>query len=444
MMDIISTYDIILVIIYLIILFIISSIIRNKYIKRYKEYKYFNRGLVAKIIGVITFCLIYVYYYKGGDTINYFFGSKTIVNLLFQDFNKGINVLFNTESPLNNWNSFNYETGFPPHYMWKDSNTFAVCRFSTIFVLLSFNSFLVASILVSVFSYIGIWKMYRLFNILYPNYYRGLAYIVLFLPTLVFWGSGIMKDSYILGATCWMTYSFYKIFIDRKKVILNCIFFAFNLLIILNTKTYVLLSLIPGMLLWLNSAYLKKISNNFTKIFLFPFLLFFIFLIGYFSFSNIEQYMGVYGNVDSAFEQAQIVQQDLLRQEAYGSNSYNIGEIDGTIGGMLLLAPVAVFTAIYRPMFWEIGSPIMIISAIENIILLIFTIFLLIRTNPFRMLRIIFKEPILLYAFVFSLLFAFGVGVAGTNFGALVRYKVPLVPFYFTMLYLVYKISRAK
>ena len=76
--------------------------------------------------------------------------------------------------------------------------------------------------------------------------------------------------------------------------------------------------------------------------------------------------MGVYGDVDTAIEQAQVIQQDLLRDEAYGSNSYNIGEIDGSISGMISIAPIAVFTAIYRPLFWEIGSPMMVISVVEN------------------------------------------------------------------------------
>jgi hypothetical protein len=152
--------------------------------------------------------------------------------------------------------------------------------------------------------------------------------------------------------------------------------------------------------------------------------------------------MGVYGNVDSAIQQAQTVQQDLLREEAYGANSYNIGEIDGSTAGMISMAPIAVFTALYRPLFWEIGSPMMVISVIENTILLIITFLLLIRVSPFKIIRIILSEPFLLYALVFSLLFAFGVGIAGTNFGALVRYKIPLVPFYFPMIYLIFKLSR--
>ena len=79
-----------------------------------------------------------------------------------------------------------------------------------------------------------------------------------------------------------------------------------------------------------------------------------------------------------------------------------------------------------------------------NTILIIFTAYLLFITGPFRLIRILFREPILIYAFVFSVLFAFGVGIAGTNFGALVRYKVPLVPFYFPMIYLVYRLSLKK
>jgi hypothetical protein len=39
---------------------------------------------------------------------------------------------------------------------------------------------------------------------------------------------------------------------------------------------------------------------------------------------------------------------------------------------------------------------------------------------------------------------AYGVGIAGTNFGALVRYKTPLVPFFFTMMYIIFKKSNKK
>ena len=154
--------------------------------------------------------------------------------------------------------------------------------------------------------------------------------------------------------------------------------------------------------------------------------------------------MGVYGNVDTAIQQAQIIQDDLLREDQYGANNYNIGELDGTIFGLASVAPIAIFTALFRPLFWEIGSPTMIFSVIENTIMLLFTSLILVRVSPIKLARILIKEPFLFYCFMFSLIFAFGVGVAGTNFGALVRYKTPLMPFFFTMIYIIYKFSKEK
>ena len=325
--------------------------------------------------------------------------------------------------------------------MWKDVQTFSVSGFSTLPYILSFGNFFVTSFFTAIFSYVGIWKLFRLFNLLYDDISKGLFYTLLILPSLIFWGGGIMKDSYVLGATCWITYNFYRVFIERKKIFWNVVFLILNLFILLNTKAYILISLFPGIVLWLNSAYLKKSKTFLSKLIKLPFLVIIIGFVCYFAVSNFSSLMGVYGDVDTAIEQAQVIQKDLLREEAYGSNSYNIGEIDGSISGMISIAPLAVFTAIYRPLFWEIGSPMMILSVIENLISLLFTIFLLISMGPLRLIRTLLSEPILLYAFVFSVFLAFGVGIAGTNFGALARYKIPLLPFYFSMLYIVYKLS---
>ena len=86
----------------------------------------------------------------------------------------------------------------------------------------------------------------------------------------------------------------------------------------------------------------------------------------------------------------------------------------------------------------------MVISAIENSILLIFTVLLIIRLNPFKFIRENLKEPLFVFSVLFTLLFGFGVGIASTNFGALVRYKIPLIPFYFTTMYLIYKKTTIK
>ena len=395
-----NQYDFLIIPLFIGLIFSVAIIIRNRN-KNILDYNYLIIGLSLKILGVLLFNLAYIYYYGGGDTISYFIGAKALSNLLIYDFNKGFDVLLNIDSLQNNISSFNANTGWPPQYMWIDSNTFSVCRFSSIFCLISFNSFFATSILTSVFSFIGIWKFFRLVNTLYPGNQKQFAYIILFMPSLIFWGSGIMKDSFVLASTCWITYSFYKVFIERKKMTLNILFIFLNSYIILSTKTYVLLSLIPGVLFWLNSAYLSKLKNYLVKLIFFPFILGAIIILGFFIFNNINEFMGVYGGVDSAIKQAQIIQQDLLREDQYGGNNYNIGEFDGSISSLLSVAPIAVFTAIYRPLFWEIGSPTMVFSAIENTVLVFFTITLLLRSSPIQISKTLINESFLLYCFIF-------------------------------------------
>ena len=435
-----SYTDFLLVPLYLIIIFLIAKRIKNKYIGKSPEYRFLIKGIIAKLVGVSLFLMFYTLYYDTGDTISYFKGAQAICKLLFSDFEKGYNILLNMDSPYNSMSSFNYESGRPPYYIFRDTKTFNVSRFSIGFYFFGAGSLIISNYLCALFSFIGIWKLYRVVNTIYGDYTKELAYIILFMPSLIFWGSGIMKDSFVLGSLCWLTSNFYNGIINRQNIFSNVTFLILNFLIITNIKPYVALGVVPGMLLWVNANFINSFASSFLRFIVRPFILIIIIIIGNFIFSNLEL-LGLqeYSNVDQTIEQAQVIQQDLLREEQYGSNSYNIGTLDGTLTGMLKLAPKAVFTSIYRPLIFEIGSPAMVIAAIENFILLIFTLIAIIKTNPFRLYKKIASQPFLLYCLIFTLIFGFGVGLASTNFGALVRYRIPLIPFYFTIILILFK-----
>lgn len=127
----------------------------------------------------------------GGDTVYYFLGAKAIANLFFQNFSNGIAVLLNTNSYYNSFISFNSVTGYPILGWFNDKNTFLICRLSVPLYLLGSKSFLITSFLSSVFSYVGVWKFYRLVNILYPGNAKAFAYIILFMPSLIFLGGAL-------------------------------------------------------------------------------------------------------------------------------------------------------------------------------------------------------------------------------------------------------------
>ena len=423
-------------------LFIASRIVRKNMNKNH-YYKYLIPGLTFKTVGLILFCLIYTFYYQNGDTINYFLGARALGNVILQNPPQiGFSMLFDLYNEYNTYLHYNANTGYPPQYMYAQPNTFIICRYTTVFYILGLGRFLTTSFLVSCFSFVGVWQIYKLFNTLYLRSEKALAFLILYVPSLVFWGSGIMKDSYVLGAACWITYNFYMIFIIRKKTLLNILFLVLNIYIISSAKGYLLISLLPGAILWINNQYLKNIKSSVLKIFAIPIFILIFGGIGFLISNSLNSLLGIYGNVDTVVEQAQVIQGDLLREDQYGSNNYYIGKIDGSLSSLIRLAPEAVFTAMFRPMLNEIGSPTMVFSGIENTILLIYIIAIILRTSPIALMRILGKEPFLLYCIIFAFVFAFGVGIASTNFGALVRYKIPLIPFFFPAIYLIKKISK--
>src|SRR6188508_2146324 len=67
---------------------------KNRRVQLEPEYKYFLWGLYAKVIGGIFFSLIYFYYYKGGDTISYFYSAQPISKLAKVDISGCFSVLF--------------------------------------------------------------------------------------------------------------------------------------------------------------------------------------------------------------------------------------------------------------------------------------------------------------------------------------------------------------
>ena len=108
---------------------------------------------------------------------------------------------------------------------------------------------------------------------------------------------------------------------------------------------------------------------------------------------------------------------------------------------MLKLAPAAVNVSLFRPYPWEVQNPLMLLSAVESLLFLYLTITLIWRTGIFKTFALIGSTPILQMCFIFSIIFAMAVGMSTNNFGTLARYKVQMMPFYLSGLYIASHLS---
>ncbi|MCX8020065.1 MAG: hypothetical protein N2747_06180 [Chitinophagaceae bacterium] len=135
---------------------------------------------------------------------------------------------------------------------------------------------------------------------------------------------------------------------------------------------------------------------------------------------NIEYQRQMYAYVSMTFE---------------GKDSYF--EINASNPVMMILS--GLVATLFRPFLWDIKAPIMFLAFIEASIFLFLTLNFIFRKGLLTFFKNAFSEPVLLFCFVFSFLFASAVGMTAANFGALSRYKIPCLPFYLFFLILQYQ-----
>ena len=424
---------------YILIIAFVAWIIKRRAVKKNPIYKYFLWGLFAKIIGAISMVLIYVYYYEGGDTLFYHHSATMLVDLLFESPMYFFQVLF---SSYKNEYSYFFRDNYGILYVWENSTAFSTVKFVVLLELIGFKSYLTSSVLMAVLSFTGVWKLYVIFCECYPKLYKQFAWSILFIPSVVFWGSGILKDSFTLAAVGWYVYSFHRIFIGRKVSPLNILSFIVSISVMVLIKPYIFIGLLPGSILWMIWSRLLKIRNVFLRIFIAPLITCIGIFIGYSLWVATSDNLGQYSDIDSIVRKAYVSYSD-LKMEHYHGNSFDLGDYDPTLSGMLSKFPQAVNAGLFRPYLWQAKNWVMVISGIENLFSLSLTLFFLIR-RPLSFINTLFSNPLVLFSIIFGVFFAFSVAISTSNFGAMVRLRIPALPFFLSGILLIEYLRREK
>jgi len=420
-----TIFDILLTPLYILGAIVYGFWVTRKNIHTNPEYSFFLNGLIARIVGSIALGLVYFYYYGGGDTINYYESATSYGNLIFNNSSDFWTAWFG--NPKGQYFAFDDTTGYPV-YTGRDSHSYFVVRLLIPIVALAFHSYFASAILVACITYGGMWKLYQTFLQEFPELKKELAIAVLFVPSCLFWGSGLMKDSFTLSAVGWFTFSFYNFFIKKTRKGPYIIYLLLSSFIILAIKPYIFFALLPGAILWLSNNQVKKIKNQIFRVVATPLIFGIGALIGYFFLDAMGDNLGQY-KIESVLDKAVITQQD-MKADHYGGKAFDIGNFDASFTGVLEVAPMAVFSGIFRPTITDVKNPAMLISALENTYLLILTVFLIFKLKFLGFFFLIRKNPMILFCMLFSLFFAFSVGLTVANFGSLVRLRIPELPFF--------------
>jgi len=292
--------------------------------------------------------------------------------------------------------------------------------------------------LVSWVTYEGLWRLYLMFARYYPQLKGPLATAVLFMPSTVFWGSGIMKDSFTLAATGLFVSLIDEVFVRRNFRFRGVLMAVLAAYLLIALKPYIFMVLFPGTLYWVFNQRISRIRNALVKFVVVPVVFAGLIALSVFVLEQLGDSLGKF-SLENALDTASITSSD-LRSARSGGNSFNIGEFEPTWAGALGKFGPALMAGLFRPYPWDVHNVVMLLSALENVFLLLLTMKLLWRTKLVRLGSTVFRDPLVAFCVLFTICFGFVIGLSTSNFGSLVRFKIPMLPFFVAALYIMLKL----
>ncbi len=374
---------------------------------------YFFPALCLKLVSGLLLGYLYLSYYDDlGDTLVFFKKANQLVNLAYSEPIGYIEYVLNSDISI-------IDIGL----LGQPRALFFV-KITSFFSLITRQSYWMTSLYFSFFSFVAIWYSVRVLIAKY-TYQEAIVFSFFFPPSVVFWSSGVIKESVALGAITLFVAATLKL-IENKGDFKNLIILLFSAVVLWKIKYYyaaVLFMVTTAYVLttlaiqqW---AYLKKGRVRIT----FFYLLICFFLLAAVTLLHPNFQLGRFTSV--------VV--DNYNQFESISQKGDFIEYDGLTKdwtSIIYHSPKALFSGLFRPYIWESSDVLKLLYSFENAFFLILTIYVF-----FCFPRKISEKDYLgiLSILIFSVILIIFLSLSAPNFGTLIRYKTGVMPFLFLL-----------
>lgn len=412
---------------------------KRKYYGQSPISRYIIPAFVFKIIGCVALAALFHFYYGYGDIFNYYTGAVEIWNAFSYKPIYGLELIF---KHLDACSPKAQEFAYHMAYKEFSEQTAYMFRISGFTGLFCFGAYLPIAMIFTTLSFLGSWRIFKCFYEEFPAYHKVLAWGCLFVPTSLVWAGNILKDPLCIFGMGLMVTALYDI-LKRRFSIRSLIEMFIGAFILWMLKDYILYVLLVALLVSLYHAYVirnpnRKIRWSVRGLVIVGWV---VFLYWY---SDNSEVVGDYV-FEKFTRKTEVIQGAITKLNEESSSAYEIPNLgDYSPFGIVSSYLISLATTLFRPFLWESRNIMALLTALESTLVLLLSLWLFIRRGPVRFFSFAGKSPILLFGLVFTLLMAPLVGFISFNFGTLVRYKLPLVPFYYSYILLLWATTRTK
>lgn len=366
---------------------------------------YYWPALVVKLAAGISLGLIYKYHYEG-DTFVYFEDATRMARLALTDPGAYVHFLLSS----NNVPVDLLTAGHP-------RATFFV-KLASVACMISGGNYWVCASWLSLLSFLACWRFARQITARFHNAEGATVFSFLLFPSVVFWSSGLIKESLATAAIFIMCTLILQIWFRERPTIALWLLGAVSTYLLWNLKYYEAGVFFPVAAAGLAARH--TIGRGGFGWQLAAFSAFLVFLV-----VGIVQLHPNFGLV-------QLPQVIASNYQAFARIS-NPGDmiiyhdLAPTWSSLIAHAPKAAFSGLLRPFLWESGNFFQLMSSVEGLV----TFLLILSALWWRVKsRAMPEYPLLLAAvLVYAIELDVFITLSTPNFGTLVRYRIAYMPF---------------
>lgn len=372
---------------------------------------FFWPALIFKFSAGLLVGWLYQYYLSGGDTFVYQQQADILTAYAKQEPRNYLHFILTGEYPSEYLYVIMKFRGY--------SNSFFMVLLLHFLNFLTQNSYYLNCLYFSLFSFWSCWQLTKTLAQIFPVTQMAAVLAFLFFPTCVFWSSGVLKESILLGS-CALLLAGVLQFIYQPQYKLRAIitilvaaYFCFKIRFYFAVAYFPLLASFA--LLQLLGR--KKHFPESKKLLFYGGALVVLGIIASFLHEAITPAY-FFKEMIKSYQMSRVI----TTQEAF----IDLPNLQPTYQSLVYYAPKAISSAVFRPFIGEINTPQYVLAGLENLLVALITVAALLTV---RKSKPVVPPTLVLSLIIYSLVVAALIGYSTANLGSVSRYKVAFMPF---------------
>jgi hypothetical protein len=356
----------------------------------------------------VTLGLIYTYYYSASDTWQFFSDAKILSGIARADFLSYLKILFDLSG-----------NEILPLLTTQEFRSIFFIKIISLLCLLSLDNYWACTAYLSLLAFIVSWSLHRKIISLFPDSIAASTLAFLFFPSVVFWSSGLEKESLAMCGVYFLTQVFLTLMAKAKPDKLSWLLVVPAASVVWSLKYYWAIVFFIAVF---TAFVMRFVISQFPSVKRYQMGVWVAMFVGIgvlLSFTHPNFYL-------HRFLEVIVSNNYEFVTHSNPRNLIHYIHFDQTWTSVMANSPWALISGLFRPILGEGQGVLGLVASVENLLLLILFLGALVNVKSAMGSP---HQITVLAAMSYGVVLCVFLALSTPNFGTLSRYRIGFLPF---------------